>query len=595
MNLLLKNTVWLIIFIIILTTFIFYYPALDGPYIADDHPNLLENNHVAITSLDWQNIKEAAFSSPSSQFYRPVSMLTFALNYYYSDAPYNFMLKLTNLVLHLLCGLGFYVLCVQILVRLESNNEKKNKLIALSVASLWLLHPLHVTTVLYVIQRMAILSTFFVVYGCVVYIHLRQRWNERTKYFYTLIFSIISFTLFGFFSKENGALLCGFLLLIEYFLFQFKFNEAIPIWQRLFLKSTLVLPVIGIVSYLVFSYVTSPAGELAQYYFSLNDRVLTQFRVLWQYVAWLFLLDTQSMGFHHDDIVISSSLMQPVTTLVAIISWLTVIVLSIRFIRTRNIIIFGVFWFLWGHVLESTVLPLVPVYEHRNYLPGFGLILALVWSLARFSFSGRINKVVGGVIFTVLVYLLPAGLLSERVATWESEKTLAASLLKQHPKSPATYMWAGLYLSEIHDYENAILAIKTGQKLIPRELAFSVVETRITCQQFPKKGFPEALSNHLDNLSQAIKPTMLLKIQLSSMIDECANSAANKDVLYNFYNTLINSNDKYIQFLAYYGRGTTLVNKGDKEHAIQDWEQAYQLYPNRTGLKKAILALKTKH
>ena len=89
MTSILKKKYALLLIIILIITAWSYYPALDGPYIADDYPNLLENKNIKIQSLDWSAIKDALFSSPSSQFYRPVSSLSFALNYYFSEAPYN--------------------------------------------------------------------------------------------------------------------------------------------------------------------------------------------------------------------------------------------------------------------------------------------------------------------------------------------------------------------------------------------------------------------------------------------------------------------------------------------------------------------------
>ena len=44
---------------------------------------------------------------------------------------------------------------------------------------------------------------------------------------------------------------------------------------------------------------------------------------------------------------------------------------------------FGIAWFLVGHGMESTFLPLEIVHEHRNYLPLFGILLAVVSVLVR--------------------------------------------------------------------------------------------------------------------------------------------------------------------------------------------------------------------
>ena len=587
----LKNKSHLIsIFIIVITTII-YYPALNGPFLSDDYPNIIANESIRVNNLSYSELKEAVLSSPASKFKRPVSILTFTLNYYFSNGFSNYAIKMTNLMLHLMCGIGFLLLTRKIIYYLMPQQNNKYEYIALGVFSLWLLHPLYVSTVLYAVQRMAILSTFFVVYGCVSYIYLREKLLINGSHFYLCILSIIFFTLAGFFSKENGALLCGFLLLIEYYIFDFKFHSSIKKWKKYLLVNLLVLPVLFIFAYLLYTYAITPSGNLEQYYYSLNDKVLTEFRILWKYVAWLMLFEPESMSLLHDDIIMSKSLFSPVTTIISIILWVIVLSLTLYFLKNKNIIIFGIIWFLWGHILESTVLALVPIYEHRNYLPGFGIILIFSYFLNIFSKANKSKRNIGYALLFIMVFLLPVKLLIERTNDWKNEATLNSSIIRKHPNSPSSYIWAGGLLYHSGDFKNAIHAIRTGANVMPSELAFLTVEASMRCQSEPDKVFPQEFIDMLNRENRYVVATMLLKLNLQRMVINCANSLVNNEIIYRFYKKITKIDDKYIQFHAYVGIGYTLINKGDKVAAINNLNKALKINPEKYKLKEWIRIL----
>ena len=104
---------WLFAALCLLTTLI-YVPGLSGDYMFDDMPNLLHNPQLNITSLDTESLQGAAFSSGSGKLRRPVSMLSFVLNrYFFGIDPYSH--KVVNLLIHLLTGIGLYILSRQVI------------------------------------------------------------------------------------------------------------------------------------------------------------------------------------------------------------------------------------------------------------------------------------------------------------------------------------------------------------------------------------------------------------------------------------------------------------------------------------------------
>ena len=58
-------------------------------------------------------------------------------------------------------------------------------------------------------------------------------------------------------------------------------------------------------------------------------------------------------------------------------AWLLAIGGLVRYRHSQPALAFGLAWFLLGHSLESTFIPLEIAHEHRNYLPALGLLFSL--------------------------------------------------------------------------------------------------------------------------------------------------------------------------------------------------------------------------
>ena len=378
-----KPATGLLLVLLLLVTACIYYQGASGPYVMDDLPNLVENPSLTLQDLSLDSLHDAAFSSPASRFYRPLAMLSFAANYTLAEDNAGFSVKLTNILLHLLNGLGVYLLIAGVSSRFLNQafiprDSYSLRITALLVTGIWLLHPLYVSTVLYSIQRMAILSNLFITFGCLGYLKLRIRLLEDGQGLPALIATSALCTLLAFFSKENGALLPGCLLLIEIFCFNLRFHPEAHPRSALILGAFLCVPVAAIGGYLLFILLINAGNPMIPYGFTPWERLLTEARVLWSYAGWLTFLNPSPMGIYHDDLTVSTGLIQPWSTLPAIGGWIIVGVLTARLSLRRHVIAFGLLWFLWGHALESTVLPLAPMFEHRNYQPGLGLLLAFV-------------------------------------------------------------------------------------------------------------------------------------------------------------------------------------------------------------------------
>src|SRR5690606_30370486 len=116
------------------------------------------------------------------------------------------------------CGLLLFWLILLIL-ETEQPRSRTNRLLALFVATVWLLHPLLSSTVLYVVQRMTQLSALFTLLALISYITARRTLPTQHRKGLLLLFVLTPLlTLAAFLSKENGALAPLLCLCIEFFL-----------------------------------------------------------------------------------------------------------------------------------------------------------------------------------------------------------------------------------------------------------------------------------------------------------------------------------------------------------------------------------------
>ena len=584
-----------IFFVCVVLNLYIYSLSANGPYIVDDFPNLLENKTLLIRDLSWDSLKAVALSSPASRYHRPLSMLTFAANYSLAGNTDPYPVKMTNIFLHVITGTGIYLLTLTLLTvatpRRDGHERLRVESIALLTAFLWLFHPLFVSTVLYAIQRMAMLSTLFVIIGGLYYCRLRKDNLERNR---NLVFGsgvIILITLAAFLSKENGALLPGFLLLIEIFFFNFQFHPKTSRLGKTVLISTLVLPACFIIGYLAVFYLRSTDGYAGHYFYTVHERLLSQFRVLWHYIGWLTFTSPEPMAVYHDDFTASKSLFSPITTFTSLLGLIAVPAALVKFFHVRHIGVFCILWFLWGQIMESTVLPLSLMFEHRNYLPGYGILLGLSILITGFAASNKNNRLLKGLIFLV-VFTLPVYLFYERVRAWDNVRSFTLALLNNNPQSTNVYILAAKYLEKADNFAEAINAIHIADQLKSGGNTPIFIETGMRCKMRPDMEFDPEFRNRLMDINLG-ETAFSEQMHLVRAAEACAESPKNYPYLINLYNKIIEGGNSKLAAIAYYGMGLVYAKTGDYAATIKAWENAVnthkvarQLMPHLEKLKE---------
>lgn len=424
-----------------------YWPGLSGGWLFDDYPNIVDNSGVHPVDGSIASLVRAALSSPSSEFKRPLASLSFAANYLVSGLdPYG--MKLTNLLVHLLNGLLVFILAGRLL-RLGSytatqpipaETSRRIDVLASLVAGSWLLLPINLTAVLYVVQRMESLANLLVLVGLIGYLKGRQGMlcGDRARYRRGLALCAASCTVptaIGALAKETAVMLPLYAATIEWVLFRFRRTDGRrDAWLTALFAAVLVLPLLIGLGWLLPG-VLRPATWAARD-FTLKTRLLSEARIVTDYIGWTLLPTPDALSFYHDDFNISAGVFSPWTTFASLVALAAITGLALALRHRKPLVSLGLFLYLGCHLLTGTVLPLELIYEHRNYFASFGLLLAVLPALGGITAPpGEAWVLVRRVLLGGLLVLW-AALTAITASAWGNPLSLAAELAARAPGSP---------------------------------------------------------------------------------------------------------------------------------------------------------------
>lgn len=461
------HTHYINIFVLALLASVAYLPGLSDFWVSDDIPNIVNNPAIQIDTLDSNNLMTAATANKSGPLGRPLSSLSFGLNYYFSGQQLDAGdFKITNLVIHISNGILVYLIALYLIkaLKISINIKIPEKHFAIIVAAIWTLHPIQLTAVLYAVQRMTSLSALFVLAGLLIFVIGRMRLYENKAYATTLMYIGIGIgTLLGSLCKENALLLPYLALAIEITIFSKLTCGQQQKKAITFYALTAVIPAILAVIYLTIHPERIFAGYTVRD-FTITERLMTESRVVLLYISYILFPAIQNLTLYHDTIEISRSLINPWTTLPALIIISSSAILSFWFRHKTPILTFSVLWFLTAHSMESTVFPLILMYEHRNYVASFSIIFAACYyGLA--ILNHLINTPIIKTCAPILVVLCMTALTHVRSEIWSDSSTLSYFNVKNSPNSAQAHASRAIYLLEHGDKQEAYKHLSTSSRL----------------------------------------------------------------------------------------------------------------------------------
>jgi hypothetical protein len=447
-----------------------FAPGTGGQLIFDDIPNL----------MPWQDLGDINSAAKAVTFTfsgtgipgRPLSLLSFLIDDQ-SWSPDIHALKRTNLAIHLINFCLVFWLCLKVFRYLRPDlGEQHGTLLALLAAGIWALHPLQVSNVSYIIQRMNLLSTTLELAGLLVFLHGREQLHEAPRK--ALLLCSIGIGLFmplAVLAKENGLLLCVFALLAE----RFCFTPVRQRWWQLWKFTFLWLPLLAFVVYYTLIN-QSLAAAYAGRPFTLEQRLLTQGPVVADYLSKLLLPRLQGSGLYFDNFPVSRSLLEPAT----LFAWTALgglLALAWTLRRRLPLFSFGIFFYFGGHLMESTVLPLEMYFEHRNYLPQAGLWLAVAGLLAHAP--ARLQKPMTAAAIVFLAFLLL--LTRQNAHLWSQPELQTAMWYHDNPGSLRTSLAYADLLLRRGDFGALQQVLENTRKLHPEQLSVRVAQHYVSC------------------------------------------------------------------------------------------------------------------
>lgn len=553
----------------------------------DDAWNLRDLEQVQ----DRVSALEFVFGGLSGPLGRPLALATFLPRAAsWPSAPQDFLYE--NTLFHLLNA----VLLTWFAYRLARHLPwpiASPHYFALAIGFWWASSPLLFSTSVMIIQRMTSLSAMFCLAGCLGYLIARQQIEISPRRVLLLMSaSVIAGTVLATVSKENGVLLPGFVLLLESTLLsQQPTGVRLGVWFWRWKLVFLFLPVLALIAYFAMHVPSYIVGYQTRE-FTFDQRLLTESRIMIKYVKLLLLPVRSELGPYHDDYPLSSGVYEPPSTALALATLSCSIVLAWRLRRGPFCLVsFAVSWFLWGHLTESTIVPLELYFEHRNYLPSVGPAIALLGAV----FHPRIGRALRTVVLTLMLGC-SLFILRECALTWGDKGVAAYAWYHRHPASLRSLQLVLNTLLEqglVNEYVNLVDSVpppldSTSELAITRVVAYCGV-----------RG-PQEISAAVAMATERLR-TVPSSSSVTQLLDRLADVAGTSqcpglhaaDVKMLLGAVISNESprtrrDTHAQAHEIYGR--LLLSEGDLAGTIEHLEQAFRLRPTlATGITMASL------
>ncbi|TAL73198.1 MAG: hypothetical protein EPN56_03580 [Rhodanobacter sp.] len=472
---------WLWLAALLFVCTLVYWPAMHGPFLFDDFPNLAALSSISHV-LSWRDL--GIYLSQPRQFPgRPVAMLSFLLQKAsWPDHPFPF--RLVNVGVHLLNGVLVFALVRRVAPRWLSNLassgafERRADLVAILAAAAWLLNPIQLSGVVLIVQRMTLLMAMFTLLGMLAYLRgLLENTLPTWRRGAWMTLGLGACMLLAFLSKENGVLLPLYALVLDATVLRAEVRQ-LPL-PLAWLRRLLIWPVVLFVLCFLLWILPAEWGHQGTRDFTVGQRLLTEPRILFNYLYKIFLPHFGHYGLYHDGYTVSRSLLSPWTTLPSLLILLSALVAALAGLRRWPLFALAVLWYLGGQILESSTITLELYFEHRNYVPLVGPMLALALAVARFP-QGRLQRmarVLGG------AWLLACGFttwLSARAYT--SEDSLALTWAHNQPDSARaqTYLAERLYK---HGQLNAAMQVLNhAARRHPNNASLAINQVFVQCK-----------------------------------------------------------------------------------------------------------------
>lgn len=444
-----------------------YSNSFDASWHFDDYDNINNNVNIQIRELTWENVKRISAGIMGIGFLsRPVSYFSFALNYYTGGLNV-FGYHVINFAIHYITFIFLFLFIFNTLKLplLKERYAKHAYTIALLGALLWAINPVQVLAVTYIVQRMASMSALFYIMSMFFYLEFRTA-NTGVRSAINFLVCVIC-GIFAIGSKENAVMLPFAILLYDLFFIQGLTKDNI---KRNMKVVTIPVLIMITAAFLFYDF----SADLKDYEtrpFTMGERLLTEPRIILFYITLLFYPVTSRLTMIHD-FELSRSLVDPLSTITAILVIIVVLVMSFVKAKKWPLISYCIIFFFLNHLIEGSFFSLELIYEHRNYLPSMLLFvpcsIGFVKGLEYASQKKILFYFCSGVMVIILVTLSVAVYVRNDIM--KDEISLWADNVEKSPRlhSPRQWLAVALFkdgrLTEARmELEKALISYESGR------------------------------------------------------------------------------------------------------------------------------------
>lgn len=434
--------------LIVLVSCLLYGHTLEAPFYLDDAGSIYDNKTVKDLGK--------AFGGIFGQ--RGLATLTFALNYHFGG---------TNVVGYHLVNIAIHLACACLVYLLLRRVFPGRSLPPLFGALLFVAHPLQTQAVTYLVQRMTSLSALLFLLAMYLYVLAREKLaagiSFRTPSHLSCYVGAMLAGGAAVLVKENAVVLPLALLLFTWLCAPAEARAWRPLLR--YLAPFLIFPALAIGGYLLVPFLSAPKFDTMGFSRHLRSMegnsplhyLATQCSVLWIYLRMLFLPYGQALDHAYPvsrELVTLKSVAGGggLVGLMGLAWWLR---------RRQPAVAFAVAWFFLTLAVESSIIPLDPLFEHRLYLPMFGLAVLSATLLERLP---GVRWQFGAV---VLVIVPLAVLTWQRNALWTDPIAFYEQNLQVSPDNERVYFNLSQEYLKAGDFERGEFLIRESIAMNP--------------------------------------------------------------------------------------------------------------------------------
>lgn len=563
---------------------VLYAHTLHVPWYMDDLHAIVENRTI-------HQLQEAMGDLLSN---RGIANLTFALNYSFGGTNV-IGYHLVNIAIHLVTS------CVAFLLLKRVFHDRL--LLALGGALIFVAHPLQTQAVTYIVQRMTSLAALFFFLALYLYVRAREISEDRPTRHWLLYGGALFCGALAVLIKQNTAVLPVALILFDRY---FLSPERRFSWQRQlgyvapFALVPACLTVVSLIVPMLTGGGIAGVGGMPDLvhlkHLSPLNYLVTEFSVIWLYLRLLVFPYGQALDYGYP-------IVATIWTLKNVIAFSgTAALLAAAAVLRKRLpyVSAGILWFFLALAVESTFIPLDPVFEHRLYIPMFGFALLVMAGFARLPQRVALAGI-------VLMITILAVLTWQRNDLWNDPTAFYQDNLRRAPNSERVHLdLANVYrkkgqMSEAQNLYERALQINPDYVLI--HINLSMVYTA-------QKSYQKAVNILLEGLRRNPSHFKLYNNigVLYNFLGEYKEAATylQKGILLEPYNATVHFNlalayqklnrkDEAITHyrrsieldstdpMSHFNLGIVLFGKGEQRAALQAFLAAYQLNPEHAG------------